>query len=394
MNNSNFTRNTIDNADTRCSDAGYGMICRFDNPMPHCPVMLVLDTSHSMWGAGLADMMASLDAFFDTIRREQCSNAQIDIAAVSMGDNLGMLEEFTAFENSRLPQLKIRPKGDTPVGAALELALERLAARLQACAQAGQSVVTPQLIMLSDGESSDDFSAVAKEIRGLVAAGHLHCRIIATGENPDLAALRMIAGDNVTAAREHGMAATFAGVGEIVSQVYEDEAETILSAAEPADAACAGGTIYIDGSNVLHWDHRLGVSLKHLLAITQRFDREGIPYQVLFDASARYQLGQDERKIYEDLLVARPEEFQQIPAGTRADDFLLMFAENDPDSRIMSNDRYQQYVAQFPWITDRRRTIRGLATRGGVMLHDGDGVWMRISSDPAGNPGECGLNCQ
>ena len=37
------------------------------NAMPHCPVILVLDTSHSMWGQGLTDMMASLKAFYKTI---------------------------------------------------------------------------------------------------------------------------------------------------------------------------------------------------------------------------------------------------------------------------------------------------------------------------------------
>ena len=31
--------------------------------VPHCPVMLVLDTSHSMWGKGLSDMTRSLKAF-------------------------------------------------------------------------------------------------------------------------------------------------------------------------------------------------------------------------------------------------------------------------------------------------------------------------------------------
>ena len=65
------------------------------NAMPHCPVILVLDTSHSMWGQGLTDMMVSLKAFYKTIADIQFLNAEVDIAAVSMGDNLCMLEDFT-----------------------------------------------------------------------------------------------------------------------------------------------------------------------------------------------------------------------------------------------------------------------------------------------------------
>ena len=80
--------------------------------IPHCQVMLVLDTSHSMWGQGLADLQNSLQAFFRTISQENFPNAEIDIAAVSMGENLGMLEEFTPFAASTLPLVKIRPKGD------------------------------------------------------------------------------------------------------------------------------------------------------------------------------------------------------------------------------------------------------------------------------------------
>ena len=69
-----------------------------ENVLPHCAVILVLDTSHSMWGAGLRDMMRSLDHFYKTIQAEQFLNARIDIAAVSMGDNLRMLEEFSTAE--------------------------------------------------------------------------------------------------------------------------------------------------------------------------------------------------------------------------------------------------------------------------------------------------------
>ena len=90
--------------------------------IPHCPVVLVLDTSHSMWGKGLTDMKNSLIAFYNTLDTVGFSDSQIDIAAVSMGDRLGMIEDFTPFADSLLPQALIRPKGYTPMAAALALA--------------------------------------------------------------------------------------------------------------------------------------------------------------------------------------------------------------------------------------------------------------------------------
>ena len=383
MNNSSiYNENT---ATVNSDRVEYGMMCRTDNPMPHCPVMLVLDTSHSMWGRGLADMMSSLAAFCDTLRSEQFSNAQIDIAAVSLGDRLGMLEEFTPFALSRLPQLNIRPKGDTPMGAALSLALDKIGEQLDRYRENRQSYVTPQLIMLSDGESSDDCSAAAEDIRRLTADGKLVCRVIATGENPDLAELRDIAGDNVSIARQTGMPGAFADVGKVVSQVYEEEAEEVIDrefAAQPGVSECSrGGIVLIDGTNVMHWDKNgSGVTLKHLLAIARHFDDGRIGYKALFDASSRHMLGADERAVFEDLLKNRPEQFCQVPAQTRADDFLLILADDDPTAKIISNDVYRDYAGRFPWVGDRKRFIRGMAMRDQVFLLDGEGNRTKISA--------------
>ena len=38
-----------------------------DCTLPHCPIILVLDTSHSMWGKGLSDMVSSLKVFYQTL---------------------------------------------------------------------------------------------------------------------------------------------------------------------------------------------------------------------------------------------------------------------------------------------------------------------------------------
>ena len=258
------------------------------NAMPHCPVVLVLDTSHSMWGQGLTDMMASLKAFYKTIADIQFLNAEVDIAAVSMGDNLCMLEEFTPLHSSDLPNRSIRPKGDTPIGAALELAQEALQAQISRYQAAGIAFVTPNLILLSDGKSTDDFQAAAEHINSAVESGKLICRAIALGQDADMDALASIAGrDRVMIPNFGGMRQTFAQVGQIVSQTYEEEAqEVITEQAMPVDRHI-GAEYLLDGSNILHWDeYRTGISLKHLLAITDHLKKAGQPFQVFFDATA------------------------------------------------------------------------------------------------------------
>ena len=335
------------------------------NAMPHCPVILVLDTSHSMWGQGLADMMSSLKAFYKTIADVQFLNAQVDIAAVSMGDNLCMLEEFTPLHSSDLPNRSIRPKGDTPIGAALELAQEALQAQISRYQTAGIAFVTPNLILLSDGKSTDDFQRAAEHIRSSVESGKLICRAIALGKDANMEALASIAGrDRVIVPNFGGMRQTFAQIGQIVSQTYEEEApEVIIEQAAPVDQH--GGTEYLlDGSNILHWGaSRTGISLKHLLVITDHLKKANQAFQVFFDATAPHVLKKNapqEADVYEKLLKDDPEHFCQVPAGTRADDFLLLQADANKDALILTQDLFRDHVDKYPWLKTERRVIPGM----------------------------------
>lgn len=335
------------------------------NAMPHCPVVLVLDTSHSMWGQGLTDMMASLKAFYKTIADIQFLNAEVDIAAVSMGDNLCMLEEFTPLHSSDLPNRSIRPKGDTPIGAALELAQEALQAQISRYQAAGIAFVTPNLILLSDGKSTDDFQAAAEHINSAVESGKLICRAITLGQDADMDALASIAGrDRVMIPNFGGMRQTFAQVGQIVSQTYEEEAqEVITEQAMPVDRHI-GAEYLLDGSNILHWDeYWTGISLKHLLAITDHLKKAGQPFQVFFDATAPHILKKkapQEVETYENLLKDDPAHFCQVPAGTRADDFLLLQADVNKNALILTQDLFRDHVDKYPWLKTERRVIPGM----------------------------------
>lgn len=200
--------------------------------VPHCPVMLVLDTSHSMWGKGLSDMTRSLKAFHKTIQDREYVSSQIDIASVSMGDNLGMIEEFTPFNASRLCEIAIRPKGATPIGAALSLAVGRITERLQSYRSLGYSYITPQLVLLSDGkESADDFTQIADVIRRMCAKGELFCHAIAMGEKPNCATLMRIAGNNIVRPQYGDLRNAFVTVGMQISDTYECEAAGHMGAA-------------------------------------------------------------------------------------------------------------------------------------------------------------------
>ncbi len=345
--------------------------------IPHCPVMLVLDTSHSMWGKGLLDMKQSLQTFFRTLQREEFQNSEIDIAAVSMGDNLGMLEEFTPFRDSNLLNINIRPKGDTPIGAALSLAIDKIAMQKNEYSNKGYSYVTPQLILLSDGKrSSDDFTYIAEDIRRACALKQLFCYAIAMGENPDYSVLKQIAGDCITTPQYGDLRNAFAEVGRTVSETYEAEAEEIISCLSKDQESVTEDIIdvtpedavdieyLLDGSNIMHWDkERNGVSLKYVLAITDELSKKERKFNVYFDATARHILEKEcpkECSIFDRLIKEQPEHFHQVPAGTSADSFLLFLANDNSNRFIMTNDQYNDHAEKYPWVKERGRLLHGM----------------------------------
>lgn len=345
-------------------------------PIPHGPVMLVLDTSHSMWGRGMQDQQDALRAFHKSLCALEFSDSRIEIAAVGMGDDLRILQPFTPLAESTVGMLAIRPKGDTPIGGALRLALNELRQWTETLRMRGEGVATPQLLILSDGKSSDDFAAEADEIRRETAEGSLFCRAIATGDSPDLAALARIAGTCVDRPDYGRLRETFARIGEKVSQTYEDAVPAILMAESRPEPSGTGGEasanavgnlagriILVDGTNVCFWGRNGSTaSLAPVLALARALDAAGADWQACFDASTRHHLaksGTGDKAEYEALLQSRPDRFVEAPGGTCADEFLLSAAASEHTAVIISNDFYRDHEADYPFVKDKSRFICG-----------------------------------
>lgn len=347
-------------------------------PIPHCPIMLVLDTSHSMWGRGMQDQQDALRAFHKTLGTLKFVESRIEIAAVGMGENLRILEPFKPLEESTIGTMSIRPKGDTPIGGALCLALGELLRWTNELRRAGEGVVTPQLLILSDGKSSDDFAAEAADIRREMAAGRLVCQAVATGENPDMSALASIAGENVVRPDYGRLRETFSQIGETVSRTYEDAVPNMLMAETrptssgtyvESSASCAtagrlaGRMILVDGTNVCFWGRDGKTArLAPILALVRALDKAGTDWRVCFDASTRYHLaksGTGDDAVYKELLHDRPDRFMEAPGGTCADEFLLGAAASERTAGIVSNDLFRDHEADYPLVGDKSRFFRG-----------------------------------
>ena len=340
--------------------------------IPHCPVVLVLDTSHSMWGQGLIDLKNSLEAFYRSVGNELFQEAQIDIETIRMGENFGIMESFTPIVASTLLYTSIRPKGDTPLGSSLELAISEIDKKLEEYRLEGISFVTPQLIVLSDGKSSDNFSDISEEIRQRVAQNQLICRAIALGDTPDKNALEEFACDLVLTPEKGNLPDTFKEVGRILSQEYEDSAAKIIIE-EANNTPKDNSEMYLlDGTNILYWDEKkFGVSLSKVINITNYLKNLGKEFIVFFDATTPHILNRccpNEKALYEQLRQTYPNNFQQVPAGIRADDFLLIEANQNDQAIIISNDCYRDYEETYTWLIDNKRIAHGMVLKDKIVM--------------------------
>ena len=324
---------------------------RYNTATYRCPVILVLDTSHTMWGKGLDDTANFLQIFFGELSKKRELSRVIDIAAVSMGANLKMLEEFTPLKNSSLPRINIRPKGDTPLSSALNLALRKLDALEKYYQNNYIKYVSPQMIVLTDGDSSEDHSFAVNRVQNLVATGKLNCYTIAMGYAPNMRTLCQL-GQNLNIPGTPVTQAFYNATREVCRH-YAKNAPKPPTKPRLPNSVQHSVEYVIDGTNIIHCQHPQA-ALARVLALVDEFSRKSIPFCVFFDASARYHLETEiERDIYKHLITNDPNRFVEVPSGTDADDYILAYTKADSRRKIITRDHYKDYTKKYGTITER-----------------------------------------
>ena len=126
--------------------------------------------------------------------------------------------------------------------------------------------------------------------------------------------------------------------------------------------------ILIDGSNVMHWKEG-----KPNIEVVQRLvfalDKSGYHPGVIFDANAGYKLFD---RYLDDAPLAHaiglPEDqVLVVPKGTPADQFLLNAA-RDMGAPIVTNDRFRDWLDDFPEFAEPGRLIQGGYRKGAPYL--------------------------
>lgn len=107
----------------------------------------------------------------------------------------------------------------------------------------------------------------------------------------------------------------------------------------------------VDGANVAYEEKSKAGSPKvgNIVAVNQTLKLKGYDPIIIIDASLKHEVDDPDQL---EVLIGNGT-IRQAPAGTDADYFLIRTAD-EHKALIVTNDRYQNYEEQYPWIKERR----------------------------------------
>jgi uncharacterized protein YegL len=140
-----------------------------ENPEPRCPCVLVLDTSRSMAGEPLAALRHGLQLFRDEVDKNPVARKRVETAVVTFGVSVEVARAFVTMDRFEPPALEAR--GETPLGAALNRALDLVEGRKARYRAHGVSYFRPWIFLITDGMPQGEPLEVVRQARLRVKAG-------------------------------------------------------------------------------------------------------------------------------------------------------------------------------------------------------------------------------
>lgn len=159
-----------------------------ENPEPRCPCVLLLDTSYSMNGNPIDQLNNGLEVFKDELMADSMAVKRIELAIVSFGP-VRIVSDFQTPDEFYPTALST--SGDTPMGSAIEQAVEMIKQRKEIYKQNGVSYYRPWIFLITDGSPTDNWQRAAALVREGESSKSFMFFAVAV-ENADMNTLKQI----------------------------------------------------------------------------------------------------------------------------------------------------------------------------------------------------------
>lgn len=130
---------------------------------PHLACVLLLDTSGSMAGEAIESLNRGVSTFIEQTSMDEMAKKRVDVAIISFDDEPRVEMEFTPI--SQMQPVHLTAGGCTAMGAAINMAIDKVKERNRFYMSLGTQVYKPWIFMITDGAPTDDIMAAAQRIR-------------------------------------------------------------------------------------------------------------------------------------------------------------------------------------------------------------------------------------
>ncbi|MEB3309679.1 MAG: VWA domain-containing protein [Snowella sp.] len=134
-----------------------------ENPENRCPVILLLDTSRSMSGKPIQELNEGLRTFKDDLLRDTQASLSVEVAIIQFGKSVKLVQDFVTVDDFIPPVLQA--DGMTPMGQAIEYALDILEQRKATYKANGIQYYRPWVFMITDGAPTDTWRNASQRLQ-------------------------------------------------------------------------------------------------------------------------------------------------------------------------------------------------------------------------------------
>ena len=162
-----------------------------ENPTPRVPVSLCIDTSSSMTGDKIRELVRGVNAFYDAVEEDDDAHDAAEISIVEFNSGTSLIQDFASVD--RLQRIgTLSPTGLTAMGEGVNLALDTLEDRKAMYSGSGVLYYQPWLVLMTDGQPNGDpreFERAVQRVATMVTAKKLTVFPIGIGADADMTAL-------------------------------------------------------------------------------------------------------------------------------------------------------------------------------------------------------------
>lgn len=149
---------------------------------PHLACVLLLDTSGSMAGGPIESLNRGINTFIQQTSMDEMAKKRVDVAIIAFDDEPRIVTEFTPI--SQMEPVRLAAGGCTSMGAAINMAIDKVKERNRFYASLGAPCFKPWIFMITDGVPTDDITAAARRIQEEESKGaHGKLKFFALGVN-------------------------------------------------------------------------------------------------------------------------------------------------------------------------------------------------------------------